>query len=210
MSRLIRVLFALVLATALAACGDDDAGDEAASSTTGVDTTTTREPVTTSETTTSSTPAGDGAEDPPETEVPADEGMGDPLVFAADLTGDTEVPGPGDPHGTGRIEIESTDVGEWCIDMEVVDLASTVVDAHIHFGPAGRAGDVVIPIGAPTATSGDTDTWTDVCVTVEERLVNEVLASPDSFYANVHTERHPDGAVRGQLALSSIFELELS
>ncbi|MDZ7674412.1 MAG: CHRD domain-containing protein [Acidimicrobiales bacterium] len=119
-------------------------------------------------------------------------------------------PDPATPTPLAGSRSSRSRSGEWCIDMEAVELASAVTDAHIHFGPAGRSGDVVIPIGAPTSTSGHRDTWTDVCVTVEERTVDEILASPESFYANIHTDTHPDGAIRGQLALSSVFELELS
>ncbi len=151
----------------------------------------------------------DAAEAPPDV-GDEDEGLGDPLVFIADLTGDTEVPGPGDDAGTGRIEIESAAPGEWCIDMEATGLSSEVTDSHIHFGTEGRSGDVVIPIGAPTETDDDTDTWTDVCVSVEEDLANEVIDAPQAFYANIHTVDHPNGAIRGQLEPSSIFDLTLS
>ncbi len=187
----------IALVIGLAGCGDDDVG--------GADTTTS-----TSTTVADTTATDDSAEDPPSGDPGEDDGLGDPLVFVADLTADTEVPGPGDDDGAGRIEIESAAVGEWCIDMEVAGLGADVTDSHIHFGPAGNSGDVVIPIGAPTASGGDTETWTDVCVTVADDLVAEIVDAPDAFYANVHTADFGGGAVRGQLESSTIFDLVLS
>lgn len=209
-----RVLIAclgVVVVGSLGSCGDDD--DDAATATTpelddsAEDSSTTTDE---GERPSDDAPvATDPAEEPPDP-GDADEGLGDPLVLIADLRADTEVPGPGDAGATGRIEIESAVDGEWCIDMEAAGLSSAVTDAHVHFGPEGTSGDVVIPIGPPTATEGDTETWTDVCVTVEEQLVNEIVDAPQAFYANVHTSDHPAGAVRGQLEPSSIFDLTLS
>ena len=207
------------LLAGIAACGDDDSGDPSAVETTTTTTpeTTTLETTTTTSATaepdeTTTTPAPDvPAEDDPPVDDPGEgDGLGDPLVFVADLVGDTEIPGPGDAGGSGRVEIESAVNNEWCIDMEATGLSADVTDSHIHFGPAGNSGDVVIPIGAPTATDGDIDTWTDVCVTVEDPLVAEVIDAPQAFYANIHTADFSGGAIRGQLEPSSIFDLTLS
>ena len=195
----------------VAACGDDDAGDSADVTTTAPETTTTTTADQTDETTTTTAAPEVPAEDEPPVDDPGEgDGLGDPLVFVADLTGDTEVPGPGDPDGAGRIEVESAVDGEWCIDMEATGLSADVTDSHIHFGPAGNSGDVVIPIGAPTSVDGSTDTWDDVCVTVEDSLVAEVLDAPQAFYANIHTADFAGGAIRGQLEASTIFDLTLS
>lgn len=209
--RTVAVVASLLLG--LAACGDDDATDEGASTTTTPETTSTTsttadEP---DETTTTTAAPEVPAEEEPSVDDPGEgDGLGDPLVFVADLTGDTEVPGPGDPAGSGRIEIESAVNGEWCIDMQATGLSAGVTDSHIHFGPEGNSGDVVVPIGAPTATDGDTATWDDVCVTVEDSLVAEILDAPQAFYANIHTTDFAGGAIRGQLEASTIFDLTLS
>lgn len=214
--RIVAVAAALVLG--VAACGDDDddAEDGTAETTTTTEatattTTTSDEPDAPDETTTTTAaPEVPAEDDPPVADPGEGDGLGDPLVFVADLTGDTEVPGPGDDGASGRVEIESAVNGEWCIDMEAVGLSADVTDSHIHFGPTGNSGDVVIPIGAPTSTDGDTDTWDDVCVTVEDSLVAEILDAPEAFYANVHTADFAGGAIRGQLEASSIFDLTLS
>jgi hypothetical protein len=39
-------------------------------------------------------------------------------------------------------------------------------------------------------------------VLVDAALYDEIASSPSSFYVNVHTSDHPNGAVRGQLAVA--------
>lgn len=195
----------VVAVLAFAACGDDDSGDSAAETTTAPPTTEVDRTTTTIPDEPAEDPTPDDPDDPGE-----GDGLGDPLVFVADLTGETEVPGPGDDGAGGRVEIESAVSGDWCFDMEATGLSAEVTDAHIHFGPVGNSGDVVIPIGTPTEVDGDTDVWDDVCVTVEAELVAEILDAPDAFYANVHTAAFGGGAIRGQLEAATIFDLTLS
>ena len=208
--RAVRTLVAVLTVVALVACGDDDADSADPTSTKPPETTSTEaEPADDPTTTVSSDRADDPDPDDPE-DPGEDDGLGDPLVFVADLSGETEVPGPGDDSASGRVEIESAVSGEWCIDMEATGLSAEVTDSHIHFGTAGSSGDVVIPIGAPTAVDGDTDVWDDVCVEVDDDLVAEILDAPQAFYANVHTADFAAGAIRGQLEAATIFDLELS
>lgn len=206
---------ALALGVGLTACGgDDDEPTAATTTTTTVDadaTSTTAAP----DATTSTTPTTavepqpeEGAVDPGDTGNP-DEGFGDDLVFVADLTPGDEVPGPGDPDATGRIEFTIVEADEWCFDMVVVGLGAAPTEAHVHAGAAGVAGDVVVPLGKPTSTEGDRDIWTDVCVAGDPTLVDQVFPDPAAFYVNVHTSAFPAGAVRGPLQLSTIFDLQL-
>ncbi len=214
MRRLLLVL--LLLAVTVAACGDDDERTDASTSSTtaGADAgdadaggqvvapDAPSEPA-------DSVPTDDPAAQPPD-DAPKDEGRGEPLVFAADLTADAAVPPPGEPGASGRAELRSESDAQICVDMVTSGLGSAVTAAHVHRGEAGVAGEVVIPIGPPTRTDGDTDLWRDVCVEVEPALLDGIDEDPSSYYVNVHTERHPDSAVRGQLQSSSIFDLTLS
>ena len=83
--------------------------------------------------------------------------------------------------------------GELCYQLEVADLSSEVTAAHIHEAPEGAAGPVSIgltpPIGGPV----------DECTTLNATELLPLLDDPSQFYVNVHTQGHPDGAVRGQL-----------
>lgn len=199
--------------TLLAACGDDDDAVDTTSSTTEADdagdggSDEADEGAGDDESTTTTDA---GAEDPPDEVGGEDEGLGDPLVFVTNVSGDQEVPGPGDPAASGRAEIESDVDGRLCFDMVVRDLDADVAAAHVHEAPAGQSGGVVIDIGTPTATDGDIDTWSDVCVEVAGEVIERMNADPSAFYVNVHTSSYPDGAVRGQLEQATIFDLELS
>lgn len=213
MSRPVRSLaLALVVLVSVASCGDE-ASDAAPEETVTIDDTVGTEETTDDaedDSTTTSTVVDATAEEPPAASGGQDEGLGDPVVFTADLVGDTEIPGPGSPKAAGRVEIESDVNGDLCFDMVVDDLDAVVVGAHIHQAPAGASGEVVIPIGDPTSTSDGAATWSDVCIDVDDALVQQMSQDPSAFYANVHTETYGDGAVRGQLQSATIFDLTLS
>ncbi|HEU5083766.1 MAG TPA: CHRD domain-containing protein [Acidimicrobiales bacterium] len=222
MRRLLHLLVPLALL--VAACGDDDADDATPSPTTtaapaaedeadraddGGDAAA-DEPDEESATSTTAAPADDSpAEDAPGDGVHEAEGIDDPGVLLADLTGDAEVPGPGDDGATGRFEAELVE-GSLCIDMAADSLAGEVTAAHVHEGAAGAAGPPVVDIGTPTAAADGGATWTDVCVPVDGPLVERMATEPDRFYVNIHSASFPDGAVRGQLALASVFDRQLS
>ena len=116
-----------------------------------------------------------------------------PTLFAG-LSGDQEVPGPGDPDGTGFTAVFEIDAvaGTLCWFIEVHNIAPATA-AHIHEGEAGVAGPVVIPLTPPT------EGFIEDCGTADPSLLAAILASPGSYYVNVHNEEYPDGAVRGQL-----------
>lgn len=196
------------LAVLVAGCGDDDPVDDAVPTTApAVATSADDEPETTA------TTEGAVATETPAAEAPEgageDEGLDDPGLLLADLSGGAEVPGPGDERADGRMEAELVD-GSLCADLVVRGLDADVVAAHVHEGAADSSGPPVLDLGVPTTTDGDADTWTDVCLDVDPELVESMAVSPERFYANVHTEPFPDGAVRGQLTLGSIFDRTLS
>jgi hypothetical protein len=114
-------------------------------------------------------------------------------TFHADLTGATEVPGPGDPDGRGSAELHIADpLDRICYEINVQNLVEVTV-AHIHRGAAGVAGPPVVTLQAPT------DGHSEDCEDIDGSLADEIEANPAGFYINVHTREHPDGAVRGQL-----------
>lgn len=113
--------------------------------------------------------------------------------LAASLSGDAEVPGPGDDDGDGFAGIDIVGDGRLCADLFVRRL-DRVTAAHIHDGATGAAGPIVVTLPAPIfgTSSG--------CVNADQALVDNIVANPAVFYVNVHTQAFPDGAVRGQLA----------
>ncbi len=129
------------------------------------------------------------------TEARIDESLGHggrPLQAA--LTGAAEVPGPGDPDGTGTARLTlNPGQGEICYEITVANIAPATA-AHIHEAPAGTAGPVVVVLSAPTSGTSK------ACLAVDPALVREIMKDPSDYYVNVHNAPFPGGAVRGQLS----------
>ena len=117
--------------------------------------------------------------------------QGRPL--ATTLTGAAEVPGPGDPDGTGTATLTvNPGLGQICYELTVSGIAPATA-AHIHVGPVGVAGPVVVPLEPPT------DGTSSACAEVDRELALAILMSPSDYYVNVHNAEYPAGALRGQL-----------
>lgn len=120
----------------------------------------------------------------------------DATRLTATLTGAEEVPGPGDPDGTGTATV-NLDVTDRDVCYEVaVQKIDPPVGMHIHEAERGKSGGVVVPLTTPTAS----DTTTTGCANVDAALIARMAANPGDFYVNVHTGTYPNGAVRGQLS----------
>jgi hypothetical protein len=115
------------------------------------------------------------------------------LLLPTALTGDAEVPGPGDPDGVGMAVI-APDPGQSqvCWDILVIGIAPPTA-AHIHAGEADVAGDIVFTLTSPTegTVSG--------CAAADAAFIEALTSNPQGYYVNVHNEEYPDGALRGQL-----------
>ena len=110
------------------------------------------------------------------------------------LTGAQEVPGPGDPDGTGFAAVTvNPGQGLVCYELSVSGIAPAT-GAHIHEAPPGEAGDIVVELQPPTdGSSGG-------CIDVGRALAKEILQDPSDYYVNVHNKEFPAGALRGQLS----------
>ncbi len=79
----------------------------------------------------------------------------------------------------------------------------TLVGLHVHKGPPGVNGPVVISSGLATTT--DADGRGNIALKVPMRtsaglaLFDEILRDPGAFYVNLHTSVFPGGAIRGSL-----------
>jgi CHRD domain len=123
--------------------------------------------------------------------VAAGQAMGNAKAM---LTGEAEVPGPGDPNGSGTVQVTfNPDTGEVCYELSVVDLQEATA-AHIHKGGKGEEGPVAVPLDAPKTGVAKGCTKADVVV------IEAMMQDPTDYYANVHTAAFPKGAVRGQLS----------
>ena len=109
------------------------------------------------------------------------------------LVGQQEVPGPGDPDGTGTAKITAdATTNQVCYDLTVQNISRPTA-AHIHKGARGVAGPPVVTLEAPTSGA------ISKCMGVDKAIAAGIIADPSSYYVNVHTADYPDGAVRGQL-----------
>lgn len=108
--------------------------------------------------------------------------------LGAVLVGGNEVPNAGDPDGYGLADVW-VERGRvcWRITVESVQL---IAAAHIHAGPAGVSGPVVVPLYPPR----------EGCVETSDRRARFIREHPRDFYVNVHNAAFPGGALRGQLS----------
>jgi uncharacterized repeat protein (TIGR01451 family) len=119
-------------------------------------------------------------------------GAGDPLAtLRAELTGEQEVPGPGDEDGSGTAVVKVFEA-EVCYTL-TVENTETATAAHIHLGLRGEAGPIVQDLGTPT------NYFTSDCQETTRALSLELREHPSRYYVNVHNEPFPLGAIRGQL-----------
>ena len=111
----------------------------------------------------------------------------------ATLSGAEEVPGPGDPDGSGsaRITIDAQK-GELCYELSAENI-QTANAAHVHTGAAGAAGPPVVALEAPAQGTSKG------CASAEAQVLQDIAQNPANFYVNVHNEEFPPGAIRGQL-----------
>jgi hypothetical protein len=112
----------------------------------------------------------------------------------ATLTGAAEVPGPGDPDGSGAAKLRlNQGQGTICYEIKVTGI-STPTAAHIHAAIAGVSGPVVVGLSAPVNGTAIG------CASASKDLIKAIRQYPGNYYVNVHTADYPAGALRGQLS----------
>jgi len=122
--------------------------------------------------------------------------------YSTKLTGAAEVPGPGDPDGTGDFAAIATK-RTLCYVL-AAGRVEPISASHIHAGASDVAGPVAITLKSATR-KGVSDCITavpdaeDTGVTMSESELAAIKSDPTGFYVNVHNAAYPGGAVRGQL-----------
>ncbi len=112
-------------------------------------------------------------------------------TLEANLTGEQEVPGPGDPNGRGEAEVKVFKA-KVCYTLKVSRIAPATA-AHIHVGRRGEVGPVVVTLNTPD------DGFSKGCEEISRKLSRKLREHPARYYVNVHNRPYPAGAVRGQL-----------
>ena len=113
------------------------------------------------------------------------------IKFTTEMTSAAVVP-PTDSTATGTAEVTlDTEAKTVTWTFTANDLSGDMTAAHIH-GPAGPTESAPPVIDTSAETMTGTAPITDAQVT-------ELMAG--MYYLNVHTEKYPDGEIRGQLAV---------
>ena len=112
-------------------------------------------------------------------------------TLQASLTGQNEVPGPGDPNGRGNAAVKVYKA-RVCYTLEAQRIKPAMA-AHIHRGGPSVAGPIVVTLKAPT------DGSSSGCVAISQSLSKKLQENPRHYYVNVHNKPYPEGAIRGQL-----------
>jgi hypothetical protein len=115
--------------------------------------------------------------------------MGGGKTVPVTLSGAQEVP-PVSVPGSGSGSFTIADDGSVKGSVTTTGVQGTM--AHIHIGPRGQNGPVVVPL----TKSGDTYT-----APAGARLTDAQMQAfkAGNLYVNVHTDRNKGGEVRGQL-----------
>jgi hypothetical protein len=139
-------------------------------------------------------PAPDASVPPPDSQVQEPAPTNGAPSSEVTMTGNAEVPGPGDPDGTGTAKVTLDPAkGEVCYELMVSNVDNPNA-AHIHSGGTTEAGPPVVNLDPPAQGSSKG------CATVDQKVVTDIQQNPANYYVNVHNAEFPAGAVRGQLA----------
>lgn len=115
--------------------------------------------------------------------------------LVAFMTGAQETP-PNTSFGRGEAQVFISEF-HLCYKIRVEHLSGPVTAAHIHVGPPGVAGPVVVPLNTPNAHG-----FSHGCAVTDAHLRANLRNNPGNYYVNIHTARYPGGEIRGQLALA--------
>lgn len=119
----------------------------------------------------------------------------------AKLDGKQEIPGPGDDNGRGNFV--GIVKGDRLCYLLVATKVGTATAAHIHAGPVGVAGGIVVELETPNKVSFDcikaVPDAQNSTATLSTSELAAIVDEPSNFYVNVHNAAFPTGAIRGQL-----------
>jgi CHRD domain len=109
----------------------------------------------------------------------------------ATLSGKKEVPKADGGSGSATITLKPGK-GQVCFTIKVKKVG-TMVMGHIHKGGKGVAGPIVVPLfTSPTKHPKG-------CASASKTMIRAIAKHPGRYYVNVHTQKFPAGAARGQL-----------
>ena len=116
------------------------------------------------------------------------------------MNGVQEVPGPGDANGNGAaIFTVKPATNQVCVNVRFARVDGTLSGFHIHDGPRGTPGPIVVDLTSALSTGGNG------CGTASAAIITAIRSNPKRFYCNLHsTPAFGAGAIRSQLFDSDI------
>ncbi|HEV7861882.1 MAG TPA: CHRD domain-containing protein [Acidimicrobiia bacterium] len=116
----------------------------------------------------------------------------DSKTFTAVLSAAEETPAPGPSGGTGAAKVTIDMAAKsLCYEVSWSPEVGTPTAGHIHRGPKGLNGPVVVMFDLPAKPQA--------CVQVDSAVLGQIVSDPAGHYVNLHADKYPGGAVRGQL-----------
>ena len=134
--------------------------------------------------------------------------------FSATLSGKDEVP-PTESNSTGTAKFQVNENNSQVSYWVNITGIKKVNQAHIHNGTSGENGDIVATLSKGKIAKGDDRppqigfagkiTKDDLQGPLKGKEISDLvtLMSDGGAYANVHTDKYPKGAIRGQIASTS-------
>jgi CHRD domain len=134
--------------------------------------------------------------------------------FSVTLSGSDEVP-PTESNSTGTAKLQVNDNNSQVSYWVNITGIKKVNQAHIHNGTSGENGDIVATLSKGKSAKGDDRppqigfagniTKDDLQGPLKGKEISDLitLMSDGGAYANVHTDKYPKGAIRGQIASTS-------
>ncbi len=95
------------------------------------------------------------------------------------------------PPDTAKISVDDATL-YLCYDLSTSGLAKATM-AHVHKAAKGAAGPPVVTLDTPLGGASK------ACAKIDPALAKALIAKPDDYYVNVHSEAFPAGAIRAQL-----------
>jgi hypothetical protein len=132
--------------------------------------------------------------------------------MTATLSPGEETPAPGllaGSVGAATVSVDATNE-EIAVTLALFNFATGTTAGHIHVGPRGIAGPVVINFPIPTGRTGDLPlsfrVGTAAFVARPEIGINTMQDAIQAIvggnaYVNIHTSANPGGEIRGQLSV---------
>jgi CHRD domain len=118
----------------------------------------------------------------------------DTKTLTAAMTAAEETP-PGPQGGTGNATV-TIDLAKntLCYDLSWSKETGEPNAGHIHKGAKGMSGPTVVGFSLPDKPKD--------CLQVDNATLKQISDNPGGYYINLHTNRYPTGAIRGQLKAS--------